>query len=93
MLPKRKIGFGYIVGKLIISSVWNRCHYFSKEVRKVFIRSGSKVHVPSIWKINIKMLIEKHVRMFLTSDDFFSQIICQIFCTCVWNNFELVLID
>ena len=91
MLPKRKIGFGYIVGKLIICSVWNRCHYFSKEVRKVFIRSGSKV--PSIWKINIKMLIEKHVRMFLTSDDFFFQIICQIFCTCVWNNFELVLID
>ena len=44
-------------------------------------------------KINIKMLIEKHVRMFLTSDDFFFQIICQIFCTCVWNNFELVLID
>ena len=92
MLPKRKIGFGYIVGKLIICSVWNRCHYFSKEVRKVFIRSGSKV--PSIWKINIKMLIGKHVRMFLTSDDFdFFQIICQIFCTCVWNNFELVLID
>ena len=92
MLPKRKIGFGYIVGKLIICSVWNRCHYFSKEVRKVFIRSGSKA--PSIWKINIKMLIEKHVRMFLTSDDFFFfQIICQIFCTCVWNNFELVLID
>ena len=69
MLPKRKIGFGYIVGKLTICSVWNRCHYFSKEVRKVFIRSGSKL--PSIWKINIKMLIEKHVRMFLTSDDFF----------------------
>ena len=64
MLPKRKIGFGYIVGKLIICSVWNRCHYFSKEVRKVFIRSGSKV--PSIWKINIKMLIEKHVRKFST---------------------------
>ena len=69
MLPKRKIGFGYIIGKLIICSVWNRCHYFSKEVRKVFISSGSKV--PSIWKINIKMLIEKHVRMFLTKDDFF----------------------
>ena len=91
MLPKRKTGFGCIVGKLIICSVWNRCHYFSKEVRKVFIRSGSKV--PSIWKINIKMLIEKHVRMFLKSDKKKFQIICQIFCTCVWNNFELVLID
>ena len=69
MLPKRKIGFGYIVGKLIICSVWNQCHYFSIEVRKVFIRLRSKV--PSIWKINIKKLIEKHVRIFMTSDDFF----------------------
>ena len=69
MLPKRKIGFGYIVGKLIICCVWNQCHYFSIEVRKVFIRLRSKV--PSIWKINIKKLIEKHVRIFMTSDDFF----------------------
>ena len=68
MLPKRKIGFEYIVGKLIICSVWYQCNYFSKEVRKVFIRLRSKV--PSIWKINIKILIEKHMRMFLTSDDF-----------------------
>ena len=90
MLPKRKIGFGYIVGKLIICSVWNKCNYFSIEVRKVFIRLRSKV--PSIWKIKIKVLIEKHVRMFFTSD-FFFQIICQEFCTCVWNYFELVLID
>ena len=113
MLPKRKIGFGYIVGKLITSicSVWNQCNYFSKKVRKVFksgiclliapvlvhclsitfIRLRSKG--PLIWKINIKILIEKHVRMFLTSGDSFFQIICQIFCTCVWDNFELVLID
>ena len=91
MLPKRKIGFGYIVGKLIICSVWNQCHYFSIEVRKVFIRLRSKV--PSIWKINIKKLIEKHVRIFMTSDDCFFQIMCQIFCTCVLTNFELVLID
>ena len=35
MLPKRKIGFGYIVGKQIICSVWNQCNYFSKEVMKV----------------------------------------------------------
>ena len=69
MLPKRKKGFGYIVGKLIICSVWNQCNYFSKEVWKVFIRLRS--NVPSIWKINIKLLIEKHVRMFMTSDDFF----------------------
>ena len=69
MLSKRKIGFGYIVGKLIICSVWNHCNYFSKAVRQVLIRPGSKV--PSIWKINIKMLIEKHVRMFLTSDIYF----------------------
>ena len=55
MLPKRKIGFGYIVGKLIICSVWNQCHYFLIEVRKVFISLRSKV--PSIWKINIKNLI------------------------------------
>ena len=91
MLPKRNIGFGYIVGKLFICSVWNQCNYFSKEVRKVFIKLRSKV--PSIWKIDIKILIEKHVRMFLTSDAFFFQIICKIFCSCVWNNFELVLID
>ena len=91
MLPKRKIGFGYIVGKLITCSTWNRCHYFSKEVRKVFIRSGSKV--PSIWKINIKMLIEKHVRMFLTSDDFFfSNHMSNILYKCL-EQFELVLID
>ena len=69
MIPKRKKGFGYIVGKLIICSVWNQCNYFSKEVRKVFIRLRSKV--PSISKINIKILIEKHVRMFLKSDDCF----------------------
>ena len=69
MLPKRKIGFGYIVGKLIIRSVWNQCNYFPKEVMNFFIRLRSKV--PSIWKINIKILIEKHVRMFLTADDYF----------------------
>ena len=61
MLPKSKMGFGYVVGKLIICSVWNHCNYFSKEV---LIRHSSKA--PSIWKINIKMLIEKHVRMFTT---------------------------
>ena len=83
MLPKRKMGFGYIVGKLIICSVWNQCHYFSKEVMKVFIRLRRKV--PSIWKINIKILID--IRRF------FFQNICQIFCTCVLNNFEIVLND
>ena len=48
MLPKRKIGFGYIVGKLIICSVWNRCHYFSKEVRKVL--SGLEARYPQYGK-------------------------------------------
>ena len=91
MLPKSKMEFGYVVGKLIICSIWNHCNYFSKEVRKVFIRHRS--NVPSIWKINMKMLIEKHVRMFTTTDEFYFQIICQIFCTCVWNKLELVLID
>ena len=81
MLPKRKIGFGYIVGKLFICSVWNQCNYFSKEVRKDLIRLRSKV--PSIWKINIKILIEKHVRMFLTSDDFFSNHMSNILYLCL----------
>ena len=54
--------------------------------------SDLEARYPQYGKINIKMLIEKHVRMFLISDDFFFQIICQIFCTCVLNNFELVLI-
>ena len=61
MLPKSKMGFGYVVGKLIICSVLNHCNYFSKEVRKVFIRHKSKV--PSIWKVNIKMLIEKSTNL------------------------------
>ena len=39
MLPKRKIGFRYIVGKLIIYSIWNQCNYFSKEVMKVFYQT------------------------------------------------------
>ena len=43
--------------------------------------------------MSIKLLSEKHVRMFTTSDDFFFQIICQILCNCVWNNLKLVLID
>ena len=38
MFHKSKIGFGYIVGKLIICSVRNRWNYFSKEVKKVVIR-------------------------------------------------------
>ena len=46
-----------------------------------------------MWKINIKMLIEKHVRMFTKSGGFYVQIICQMICTCVWNNLELVLVD
>ena len=41
----------------------------------------------------IKMLIEKHVCMFTTSDAFHFQITCQIFCPCIWNNLKLVLID
>ena len=82
MLPKRKIGFGYIVGKLIICSVWYQCNYFSNEVGKVFfIRLRSKV--PSIWKINMNILIEKHVHLFLTSDDFFSNHMSNILYLCL----------
>ena len=33
--------------------------------------SDLEARYPQYGKINIKMLIEKHVRMFLTSDDFF----------------------
>ena len=33
--------------------------------------SDLEARYPQYGKINIKILIEKHVRMFLTSDDFF----------------------
>ena len=36
MAPESKMGFGYIVGKLIICGFRNQWNYFSKEVRKVF---------------------------------------------------------
>ena len=49
MLPKRKIGFGYIVGKLIISSVWNRCHYLFKKRLGKFL-SGLEARYPQYGK-------------------------------------------
>ena len=53
MLPKRKKGFGYIVGKLIICSVWNQCNYFSNEVRKVFL-SDLEARYPQYGKLTLK---------------------------------------
>ena len=47
----------------------------------------------SIWKINIKMLIEKHVRMFLTCGAFFFISFVKYFVLVLGIIFELVLID
>ena len=48
---------------------------------------------PQYGKMSIKLLSKKDVLMLTTSNESYFQITCQLFCTCIWNNFKLVLID